>query len=441
MKSRLCFFLLALLTAATLSAQTSIRGDGRQAVEHAGIVLVKPQEWSKPNEAVVVRFTAYTNRGGYFVLRSPSGQERQVWVKQFVGAPILEPEIPKQILKPADRDALQAEIDKLKPLAAKVPSAAIEIERISKPLVEAVQRYDAGEVCIDGQWKPVAEFRTKEFYTVQRQLRESIEEYPDKTKFDLEGNANFMQLVELSKGSPALQAKVDAIRADLDNQILAQKEVEILDRLSNPDTSDSEAQELIEDLKEFKNPTEKTTQVLQQVESAALLAEEIEKLSEAMEAHFANPVPPEETPRLPANLAFQSELLAKQIAEFRKSSPPAAVRIPEDQANALIDISSALPSIALLFEKKNYVEAASVLTRLADQAAKIGPRTQTVLVAWRIPATQKVDLFSKLRAEGEAAEMAGNTKDAIAKYSEALEVNPNAELSAKIEQLNTPAKK
>jgi hypothetical protein len=37
--------------------------------------------------------------------------------------------------------------------------------------------------------------------------------------------------------------------------------------------------------------------------------------------------------------------------------------------------------------------------------------------------------------------MAGNTKDAIAKYSEALEVYPNADLSAKIEQLNTPAKK
>ena len=75
------------------------------------------------------------------------------------------------------------------------------------------------------------------------------------------------------------------------------------------------------------------------------------------------------------------------------------------------------------------------------QAAKIGPGTQAVLVAWRIPATQKIDLFAKLRTEGEEAEKAGKTKDALAKYSEALEVYPDAELSAKIEELKTPAKK
>lgn len=441
MKSRFSCFLLALLTASSLSAQTSLRGDGRQAVEHAGIVLVKPQEWSKPNEAVVIRFTAYTNRGGYFVLRSPSGQERQVWVKQFVGVPILEPEIPDQILEPADRKALQAEIDKIKSLAAIVPSAAIDLTKFSKPLVDAVQRYDAGEVRIDGSWRPASEYRAIEFYNFEKQLRASMKEYPDKSKFALEENSNFLRLVELSKDNPAFEAKVQAIRTDLENQILAQKEAGILDRLSNTNTADSETQALLGELKGIKNPTEKTTQVLQQAESAALIASEIDKLSQALEEHFTTPIPQGETPRLPADLAFQGELLAKQISQFRQSSPPAALRIPEDKAVALVEICSGFSGIAPLFEKQNYVEASSVLSRLSTQATKIGPRTQAVLIAWRNPATQKVDLFSKLRAEGEAAEKAGNTKDAIAKYAEALEVYPNADLSAKIEQLKNPAKK
>ena len=80
----------------------------------------------------------------------------------------------------------------------------------------------------------------------------------------------------------------------------------------------------------------------------------------------------------------------------------------------------------------------SLFTQLA---ARIGQRTEAVFVSLKRAATKQLDLFTKLRTEGEVAEKEGNTKEAIAKYSAALEVSPNAELSAKIEQLKNPPKK
>lgn len=442
MTSRLSCFLLALLTAATLFAQTSIRGDGREAVAHTGIALVKPQKWSKPNEAVPVRFTAYTNRGGYFVLRSQSGQERQVWVEQIVGGkPLLTPEIPAQILTPADRKKIQDEIDELKKLVAQVPSAAIDISQLSKPLAEAAQRYDAGEVRVGGYWTSAADYRAAEFYSVQKQLRQFIEESPDKTKFELEENSNFKKLVELSEGTPALKAKVDTLRADLEKQVLDQRQADALARFMSPNISDADAQVLLVELQGFKNPTEKTTLILQQAENSKLLTGEIEKFRAAVEGYFATPAPADAPPRLPADLAFQSEMLAGQIAKFRGSSPPPSIRIPEENARALVEFCGGFPQIAPLLEKKNYLEAAALLTRLSANAEKIGPATQAALAPLKASASQKADAFLKLRAEGETAEKAGNAKDAIAKYTAAIEIFPSPDISAKIEQLKTPAKK
>jgi hypothetical protein len=439
--NRLLGFLLALLTASTLSAQTTLRGDGRQATEKPGLALVKPQKWSKPNEALVVRFTAYTNRGGYFVLRSPSGQERQVWIEQMVGgAPILEPQIPAEILVPAHRNALQSEYDNIRLLAAKVPSAARDLAQLSQPLADAIQRFDAGEVRIDGHWETASSFRTREFSKVEARLRQSISEEPEKSKFDLPQNSLFKQLVELSKDNPGLQARVETIRANFQKQILAEHQARLLSRLSDPNTSSSDVLEILAQLRAVQNPSEQIVAILQQAEAASILEAEIAKFEAAMDSRFASLASTNEPPRLPADLAFQSEMLAKQVRKFRESAPPAAIRIPDAKADAIAAVCEGFPKISPLLEQRNYVEAAALLNQLAAQAAKFSPSTQTVLLTAKTAATQKVDLFAKLRAEGEVEEAAGNKPAAIAKYSAALEISPNAELSAKIEQLKDPAK-
>lgn len=441
MKNRFLGFLLALLSVNTLAAQTTIRGDGRQAVEKTGIALVKPQKWSKPNEAVPVRFTAYTNRGGYFVLRTTSGQERQVWIEQIVGgAPILTPEIPSEILVPAHRNALQNESDAIRGFAAKVPYAARDLEQLSQPLADAIQRFDAGEVRIDGRWESVSSFRTREFSKAESRLRQSIRKEPVKSKFDLPGNPVFKQMVELSNDNPALQAKIETIRSDFENQIHAEKLAERLSRLSDPNTSSSDVLEILAQLRAIPNPDGKIVAILQHAEAASLLDAEIAKFEIAMDARFADPAITNEPLRLPADLAFQSEMLAKQIRKFRESSPPAAIRISDEKANAIAEVCAGIPKIPPLLEQRNYGEAVTLLTQLAAQAAKFSSSTQVLLLTEKNSATRKVDLFAQLRAEGEAEEAAGNKPAAIAKYSAALEISPNPDLSAKIETLQNPAK-
>ena len=442
MNSRLIGLFLVLVTSVTLSAQSQLSGDGRQAVQKSGIALVKPQKWSKTNEAVPVRFTAYTNRGGYFVFRTPSGQERQVWVDQIVGSkPILEPEMPDDILDSSQRNALQTQISDLKSLAAQSPSAAIELGQYTKPFIEAVQRYDAGEVRVNGTWEPVSEYRASQFYDAQVVLQKSIWKEVDKSKFDLEENSNFKQLVELSKNDASLEAKVQAIRDDFQKRALSDRQHKIIEQLTNPHTTEPEAQSLLKELDAFKNPDEKTKAILQQAVTAGILNQEIQKIKQALESYFAGQSPSKTPPKLPINLELEIQILARQISTFRMTSPQVGIRLSDATARAIAEVSGGLPKITSLFDRRNYVEATTLLTNLNSQAANIGPATQRVILSLQVAATKKVDLFSKLRAEGDTEEKAGNIPAAIEKYNAALEISPNAELSAKIEQLKTPAKK
>jgi len=194
-------------------------------------------------------------------------------------------------------------------------------------------------------------------------------------------------------------------------------------------------------LKAIKDPDPRVTLILEQAVTAGLLQQEISKFQKEMEAYFAAMTPGETPPKLSVTLELQNQIISEQVAKFRSSAPPAAVRIPEENARALSEISTGLPKISALFEQRNYSEAATVLTRLTPLAARIGPSTEAVFVSLKTAATKQVDLFTKLRSEGEVAQKEGNAKEAIAKYSAALEVSPNAELSAKIEQLKNPPKK
>lgn len=442
MKSHLFGFLLALLTASTLSAQTSLRGDGRQAVEKSGIALVKPQKWSKPNEAVVIRFIAYTNRGGYFVLRTPSGQDQQVWVEQIVGgALITNPEIPAEIITPAQRNALQAQINVFKHLLIQVPAAKIELEQFAAPLVEAIKLYDGGEVRIKGRWEPVATFRAREFSIAESQLRQAINQETEKAKFDLEQHFLFKQLLTLSKGNSRLEAKIEAIRAGFKSKVLAERQAHTIEALSNPNTSDAEATQLLAELNTINDPDPRVTLILQQAVTAGLLQKEISKLQKEMEAFFAAMTPGDTPPKLSVTLELKQQILSEQVAKLHSSTPPAAIRIPEENARALSEITTGLSKLSALFEQRNYSEAVTILSRLTPHAARIGPRTEAVFVSLKSTATEKVELFTKLRTEGETAEREGNAKETIAKYSAALEVSPNTALSAKIEQLKNPPNK
>ncbi len=449
---------------------------------------MKPQKWSKPNEAVAIRFTAYTNRGGYFILRLPSGQERQVWVEQIVGGkPLITPDIPSQIINSENRNKIQSEIDELKQLVAKVPSAAVDIAQHSKALVEAVKRYDSGEVCVDGYWKSKEQYRDDEFLKAQTQLRESFSEYSDKTIFNIKENYNYKKLNDLSQGNSTLQTKTDNIRFELEKQIVVHKQIYTLERFKNPNICEADARLLLIELRSFKNPTEETKFVLQQAENAIVITEEIEKLCNSLEAFFINsktpgksPIPPEnlvsqgeifaekltafgkskspqttdieklyaalesyyakatstETPpTLPTDLISQREILAEKIAKFHESSPPKSIRIPEEKANALILICRDLPKVSPLFGNRNFLEAAALLTHIVQESPKIGPNTEAVCKSLFTSAVYKVVVFEKLVYQGDEAEKNGKFVAAKTFFTDALKICHHPILESRVKEL------
>ena len=101
---RLIFLFLVSLAFSVrpLAAQNT---DGHVPVEKNGFALVKPQAWSSPAQASVLKFTAYTDRSargtpgaGYFVFRLPNQTDRQIPVAQIVKV-VPQPEVPNLLLK------------------------------------------------------------------------------------------------------------------------------------------------------------------------------------------------------------------------------------------------------------------------------------------------------------------------------------------------------
>ena len=140
-------------------------------------------------------------------------------------------------------------------------------------------------------------------------------------------------------------------------------------------------------------------------------------------------------PRLPADLVFQVELLAKQIAQFRQSSPPAAMRIPEENARALEQICSELPKVYHLFDNRSYFEAFPFLIQLVQQSKKIGRNTEAACTSLSASAVYKVGVYEALVAEGEKAEKNGKFVAAKTFFIDALKICNNPILENRVKEL------
>ena len=158
----------ALISLVPLQAQER---DGNTIVQTPGIALVKPQPWSKPADAEVVKFSAVTDRtargsvgAGYFVLRLPSGKDTQVPSARVVKL-ILKPKTTNELIEDSQRKELQKNIDEIKSAIAAVPAAATALADYLKPLQAAATRYDAGDVMIGAdKWQTREEYRQSELF-------------------------------------------------------------------------------------------------------------------------------------------------------------------------------------------------------------------------------------------------------------------------------------
>jgi hypothetical protein len=430
---------LALMALVPLHAQDR---DGNTIVQTAGIALVKPQPWSKPSEAEVVKFSAFTDRtargsagAGYFVLRLPNGKDTQIPSARIVKL-ILRPKTPSEVIEDSQRRELQKSIDDMKVAIAAVPEAGIVISEYLKPFQAIASRYDAGEVMTSpNKWETRDKYRQLEIQKVESRLRRAMAEAKIKKDFDLNANADFSKLTELAASDAALQARLDAIQMECAKLVSREEQDAILVKLQSP-LSPSAAAILLDKLKSLSDPSPRTASVLRQVEVAAELTQEIDALKLGIESLWN-----EESlsqgilPVVSPELTTQTGSLTSKLAVFRAGSPPAGIWLPSPAFDACIILKDALPTLQARLTERDYKAAIDGVTTLSPSGRQIGSKTTAALDSIKSYAEGQIAKFSALVDEGNTLLSGTDKKLAAAKFQEALAVMPDANLEKRIAEI------
>ncbi|HEY5813501.1 MAG TPA: hypothetical protein VIT23_12715, partial [Terrimicrobiaceae bacterium] len=229
--------LLFCLTALPLQSQS---GHGFSVRERAGLVLVKPQPWSKDNDATLLEFDAFINRtadggfgAGYYEFRTKSAGRRQIPRARIVKLIIYPyPEQFREIVTPEERGTLVSKIDELSAAAAKFPASRNYLEPLIGKLADEVRRYDSGEVKTDGAWMTKDAYIKRLATRVAGQLKQEIARAKSSTDIDLEDDPSFAALKELAKDNSDARQLATDVSSQYETLLRAEKRRALLARLS-----------------------------------------------------------------------------------------------------------------------------------------------------------------------------------------------------------------
>jgi hypothetical protein len=435
------FSLLRTLAACLIVSITCLCAQGNTAVEASGIVLVKPQPWSKPAEAELVTFTAYTDRSargsagaGYFVLRLPSGKESQIPTSRIVKL-ILKPVAPKDLINDTQRANLQKIIDEMGSYSKVFPATQVTIGQYLKPLQEIASRFDSGEVMEASAWQTREKYRQASINKIESRLRLAMLEAKIKKDFDLTSNADFNKLSAFAKEDSALEARLVVLEADYAKLVSREDQDAILAKLQSP-MSPQEGELLINKLKEFPDPSPRTVSVLKQADVAAGITAEIDSIKLAWEQSWNTESLAKGTvPNIPSSLTERLDAIASKIKVFRAGSPPAGIWIPTSAFDAFIAVKNAMPSIQTGFNERNFRSTLQVFNTLSPVARQVGPKTVEAIGALQSYANTEIQKFSALVEEGNTFLTAQEKTQAITKFREALVIMPDEDLEKRITSL------
>ncbi len=429
----------ALLSIVPLHAQER---DGNTIIPNPGIALVKPQPWSKPAEAEVVKFSAFTDRtargsagAGYFVLRLPSGKDTQIPSARVVKL-ILKPKTPTELIDDSQRKELQKSIDEIRGAIAAVPAASTALADYLKPLQAVAARYDGGEVMIGtDKWETREKNRQSEITKIEFRLRRAMSEAKIKKDFDLNSNADFSRLTEFAESDAALKARLDAMKIECAKLVSREEQDAIFVKLESPLSPDVAAL-LLDKLKALSDPTPRTVSVLRQAVVAAELSKEIDALKQGFESLWN-----EESlskgilPVFPADITTQIDALTSKIAVFHAGAPPAGIWLPSSAFDACVALKNALPALQARLSERDYNAAIEGVTALGTSARQIGSKSIEAMEILKSYANGQIAKFSVLVDEGNTLLTGTDKKLAVAKFQEALAIMPDANLEKRISEI------
>lgn len=443
-------FFLALTTALTCffwgksPAQST---DGFTVQERPGIVLVKPQAWSKESDATVLEFEAYTDRtaaggaAGYYELRTKASPKRQVplsRVVKFVVYP--DPQLIQEVVTPAEREAIQTSITELKTLITRFPATRSYLTDPLKKMETEAARFDAGQVKTAGSWITREAYLKAQANRLFDLLQGEISRALPPGSFDLENDPKYLALVEFSQKDPSVKTRTAALAASYGKVQRTEKRKSLLARLADPALSLAEAGRAVDDLK-VSQPGEdpRSAAFVKAWESGTAtvkdLSEQAAKLAAAIEQEMAAVKVEEVPPQLSPTLDQQVSALNDKMRTFATSRPPPQFLTALKQATAVGAVGTDFKKLATIFGENQFLSAKEVLDPLSRQAASIGPETSRVISGLQRFAATKIDEFTRLREEAKLLADSDKKAEALVKYEDAFSVIPDPAVGEEIARL------
>ncbi len=445
---RIASFCSALLLCATVPLPGAQSGSGFVLQKRAGVVFVKPQPWSRDSEATVFEFQAFINRtadggfgAGYYEFQTKNAERRQIPTARIVKL-VIYPDVQEfgDIIGQQDRRVLVSAIEELERVAAKYPSSRPYLEPSIGKLNDEIAQFDSGNVKSQGVWMSRQTYIKRLATKLANQLKAEIARAQPPSSMNLEDDPRFISLRDLAGTNADAQRLATEVSAHLEALVREEKRRDLLAKLARPTTTLSEAKAMVEQLTALR-PSEDTKAAafvktwksgLATAEAASAEAEEI---CASLERELAGFSAPEGLPTISAELDKQIFALKGRMTRFMATKPPSQLVGITQRAAAICDTEADFTKLKAIFVGKQYLEAKDVLDDLARRAGLIGPQTVRVVTTLQRSTVERIEEFTRLRAEGKLLAESGKKLEALEKFDAAFAVVPDAEVGQQISQL------
>jgi len=436
----------------TVSVARSQQADGFTVQERPGIIIVKPQPWSKESDATVFEFQAFIDRtasgsagAGYFEFRSKQGDKRQIPTSRVVKLIVYpDPQLVREVTKTEDRQLLQNSINDIKAVISKFPATRTYVEPSLKKIEGEAAMYDAGKVKFDGAWISRSDFVKTQAANLVELLKAEIVRASPPSSLDLANDPKYLALVEFSASNPGIKALTAELAASHGKLVRAEKRKTLLQRLTDASMTLPAATEAVNQLKALQPEEDSRSAAFVKLWDAGSATvkgttEEASTLAKSLETELAANKVEDAAPKLSPELDASISALNDKMTLLVASKPPPQLITGSRQALAVCAVGTGVKKLQVIFTEKRYLEAKDLLDNLSRQTPFVGPESTRVVTGLQQFTATKIDEFTRLREEAKLLADSGKKTEALVKYEDAFSVIPDNSVGDEITKLKPAA--
>lgn len=445
--------LLAALVALNISVFAQ---DGSDAASQnrPGIALVKPQAWSKNEQATVTEFESFTDRtakaataAGYYEFKIKGAGKRQVEASKVVKILVYpDPKYFPRIVSTEEREQVATLIKEINAAVADYPASKTYLSPSVKLLEAELTQYDSGKVKVDGVWQGKENYLSGQISTLGSQLRADIFRNQPASAFDLESDPRFVALQDMAATSPSANAQVKELVQYHEKLLRAESRTAILVQLSNTSISLTEAEGAVARLKALQADEDpKSVAFIKKWDASIASLKEMKEaakpLNEAFEAELTPIQQTDAIPKLSPDLSKKLETLSDQARLFAATNPAPVLLIDGKSPLALAQVYDGFVKLTPIFAGKSFLEAKEILDTLVSKAEIVGPQTVRIVGGLQTFAADKIGQFTRQREEAQLLLGSGKKDEALAKFEEAYATIPDSTVAEEIAKLKPAPEK